>query len=121
MNKILTLGIIAGGLLLVHSSQAAAHAEIRVAPAPAAYSSSHYRFEARQSRRMPAWLRSDPSFKRWYRHSRLQKNRHVSWRQLYRIYRREQMQRWTNRYPRKHAPGYARQRYVDRDERHRAK
>ncbi len=85
MNKILILAIAAGGLMLLDSPEASAHKEVRNMHLP----SAQYRVEHRRAKQMPYWLKRNKPFVRWYRHSGLKKNRHVSWHQLFNIYRWE--------------------------------
>ena len=40
-------------------------------------------------KRMPDWLYYQPQFRRWYRHSDVKHMRKLSWRQVYRIYKRQ--------------------------------
>ncbi len=87
MNKIITVALIAGGLLLLDSPEAAAHKEVRVVYQP----STHYRVELRRPKQMPYWLKRNQSFRKWYRHSRLRRNRHLAWHQLFDIYRWERV------------------------------
>lgn len=86
MNKIITVALIAGGLLLFDSPEAAAHKEVRNVYQP----SSHYRVESRRAKHMPAWLKRNKSFGKWYRRTPLHNNRNLAWRQLFNIYRWEQ-------------------------------
>ena len=92
MNKIITLALRAGGLLLLDSPEAAAHKEVRVVYQPA----THYRMDLRRPKHMPHWLKRNHSFRMWYQHTRLRKNRRLAWYQLYDIYR------WERRDARKH-------------------
>ena len=87
MNKIITVALIAGGLLLLDSPEAAAHKEARTVYQPSVY----YRVETRRVKHMPYWLKRNVSFRRWYKHTRLRKNRHLAWHQLYDIYRWERV------------------------------
>lgn len=95
MNKIITVALLAGGLLLLDSPEAAAHKEVRHTYQPSAY----FRVETRRANQMPFWLKRDRSFLRWYKHTRLRKNRHLAWHQLFDIYR------WERGYVRKHRYG----------------
>lgn len=88
MNKIITVALIAGGLLLLDSPEAAAHKEVRVVHQP----SGHYRVELRRPKHMPYWLKRNQSFRIWYRHTRLRTIRHLAWHQLYDIYRWERVE-----------------------------
>ncbi|MGI9247962.1 MAG: hypothetical protein ACR2QI_03035 [Woeseiaceae bacterium] len=95
MNKIITVALIAGGLLLLDSPEAAAHKEVRNmyqpwAHSPSAYyPSAQYRVESRRVKHMPRWLKRNKSFRHWYKHTRLRHNRYIAWRQLFDIYRWE--------------------------------
>jgi len=93
MNKILTVALIAGGLLLLDSPEAAAHQEIRSTYQPYA----HYRLEHRRSDRMPYWLKRNQSFRKWYRQTRLRKNRHLAWHRLFDIYRWQRIEKRQHR------------------------
>ena len=92
MNKLMTTALIAGGLMLMNSPEAAAHKEVRTVYQPPAY----YHFDARRSEHMPRWLKRDHSFRQWYRHTRLKRDRHLAWNQLFDIYRWER--RWGKSY-----------------------
>ncbi len=85
MNKMITVALIAGGLLLLDSPEAAAHKEVRNVYQPSAY----YRVEHRRAKHMPYWLKRDRSFRRWYKRTQLRRYRHMSWHRLYDIYRWE--------------------------------
>jgi len=85
MNKIITVALIAGGLLLLDSPEAAAHKQVRnvhAVHAPAAY----YRVEHRRARHMPYWLKRDKAFRRWYKRTHLRKYRRMTWHRLYDVY-----------------------------------
>ncbi len=103
MNKILTIALIAGGLLLLESPEAAAHKEIRNVYPP----SFHYRVESRRAKHMPHWLHHKKSFRRWYRNSRLRHNRRLSWNRLFDIYRWERYQAKVHRRSHRHRDWYA--------------
>jgi hypothetical protein len=113
MNKILTVALLAGGLLLLDSPEAAAHKEIRHTYQPSAY----YRFETRRAKKMPFWLKRDRSFRRWYKHTRLRRNSYLAWHQLFDIYR------WERGYVKRHHRGDSHvniyYRDYDRDDRRR--
>ncbi len=85
MKKIITVALLAGGLLLLDSPEAAAHKEVRNTYQPSAF----YRVETRRAKHMPFWLKRNHSFRRWYKHTRLRKNRFLAWHQLFDIYHRE--------------------------------
>jgi hypothetical protein len=92
MNKLMTAALIAGGLLLLNSPEAAAHKEVRnMYQAPA-----HLYIDHRRVDRMPRWLHERRDFRRWYRQSPLRRDRRLAWFQLYEIYR------WERRWGRTH-------------------
>jgi len=82
MNKMITVALIAGGLLLLDSPEAAAHKEVRNVYQPTAY----YRVEHRRAKHMPYWLKRDRAFRRWYKRTQLRRYRRMSWHRLYDIY-----------------------------------
>ncbi len=82
MNKVFTAALIAGGLLLLDSPEAAAHKEVRNVYQPSAY----YRVEHRRAKHMPYWLKRDKAFRRWYKRTKARRYRHMSWHRLYDIY-----------------------------------
>ncbi len=82
MNKIITVALVAGGLLLLDSPEAAAHKEVRNVYQP----SAHYRVEHRRARHMPYWLKRDKAFRRWYKRTKVRRYRYMSWHRLYDIY-----------------------------------
>lgn len=114
MNKVISIAVLAGGLLLLDSPPAAADHEVRNPYQSRAlqqsrshdngryhrnkhrrdayrrdYSDDH-RYRGHKSLRrphMPNWLRNERSFRHWYRHSSLRHNRHLSWHVLFDIYR----------------------------------
>ena len=87
MNKLMTAAVIAGGLMLVNSPEAAAHKEVRVEYQPPAY---HYtRIDVRRPKHMPRWLQRDRYFRAWYRHTPLRRDVRLAWHQLFDIYRFE--------------------------------
>ncbi len=87
MNKLMTATVIAGGLMLLNSPEAAAHKEVRnvyLPPAP------HYAYiDVRRPKHMPRWLKHDKGFRHWYRHTPLKRDRRLAWHQLFDIYRFE--------------------------------
>jgi hypothetical protein len=114
MNKLILTTVMACGLLLLESPEAAAHEESysqqrsqhvdrsdyyrRDAQGRHEYRHHGYRHDyhskhkARKAKResqMPRWLRKDRSFRHWYEHTRLRSDRHISWNQLFDIYRWE--------------------------------
>jgi len=115
MNKIITVALIAGGLLLLESPEAAAHQEIRSTYHPYAY----YRLEHRRSNHMPYWLKRNQSFRKWYRHTRLRKNRHLAWHRLFDIYRWERVEKRKHRRAKRFADNHDYYRHYDRGERRR--
>lgn len=114
MNKVIISIVIACGLLLLDAPEAAAHESRDSQSRSHRYDSSDryyrdqygresysrdayrdgYRRDYNGSRykrahEMPRWLKRDKSFRRWFRHSRLQNNRRLSWHQVFDIYRWE--------------------------------
>ncbi len=87
MNKTITAALIASGLLILDSPEAAAHSEVRVSYQPPIV----YRLEHRRPQHMPHWLKRDRDFRKWYRHTRLRRHRHLSWHQLFDIYHWERV------------------------------
>jgi hypothetical protein len=111
MNKVLIGSILACGLLLLESPEAAAHDEKgRHHRSPANYHAYDYRRDSRRhdyrsrntysgerydkrndrrhtrTKKMPNWLKHDRSFRRWLDATRLDRNRYVTWHQLFEIY-----------------------------------
>jgi len=110
MNKILVSTVIAFGLLLLDSPEAAAHEETysqyrshtvdksnqRSANRDGYhgnyrrdYRENHRDSNRNRAKKMPKWLKKDRSFRRWYEHTRLQRVRSLSWNDLFDIYRWE--------------------------------
>jgi len=110
MNKVLISTVLACGLLLLESPEAAAHEERGSQHRSYAYDHSdayrrdshsrdYYsrdrnrgeRYDTRHQRakKMPKWLKHDRSFRHWFEQTRLRRNRHLSWHQLFDIYRWE--------------------------------
>jgi len=110
MNKVLIGSILACGLLLLESPEAAAHEEKGRQHRPPAHNHSYdYRRDShsydyysrnidrgerhdkrhRREKKMPSWLKRDRSFRRWLDDTRLDQNRYVTWYQLFDIYRYE--------------------------------
>jgi hypothetical protein len=87
MNKLMTAAVIAGGLMLVNSPEAAAHKEVRNVYQPPAHYHTH--IDMRRSNHMPRWLKRNKSFRHWYRHTPLKRDRRLAWHQLFDIYRFE--------------------------------
>ena len=110
MNKLIFSTVLACGLLLSDIPEAAAHEERDSWQRSSSYDHyardsfsrrndrdyhrDYYRRDhtiARQKRsnKMPRWLQRNQSFRHWFKHSRLQKNRRLSWNHLFDIYRWE--------------------------------
>jgi len=110
MNKVLIGSVLACALLLLESPEAAAHEERGSHYRPPAYNYSvayrrdshsrgYYsrdkhrgdRYDNRHKRttKMPKWLNRDRSFRRWFEHTRLRRNRQITWNQLFDVYRWE--------------------------------
>jgi hypothetical protein len=125
MNKVLIATILACGLLLLESPEAAAHenkghqyrhadrdqfidyrrdrARDRDSRSRAYYARNTDRGERydtrhKRAKNMPNWLKRDRSFRHWLEHTRLEKNRHISWHQLFDIYRWERSYRGYRRH-----------------------
>jgi hypothetical protein len=92
MNKLMTTALVAGGLMLMNSPEAAAHKEVRNVYEPPAYYQTVRYADYRRSKDMPRWLKHDRSFHKWYKHTRLRRDRRLAWNQLFDIYRWER--RW---------------------------
>lgn len=89
MNKLMTAAVVAGGLMLLNSPEAAAHQEARnMYQLPAHYRAYAY-VDVRRPKHMPSWMKRDKGFKYWYRHSSLKRNWRLGWHQLFEIYRFE--------------------------------
>ncbi len=87
MNKIMTVALIAGGLLLLDAPEAAAHKQVRNVHQPSAhYHADYRRFEHRRPKHMPYWLKRNKQFRRWYRRSHLRQHRYIAWHRLYEIF-----------------------------------
>ncbi len=89
MNKLMTTALVAGGLMLMNSPEAAAHKEVRNVYQPQAYYQSYGHIDVRRSDHMPRWLKRERSFRKWYKHTSLKRNRRLAWNQLFDIYRWE--------------------------------
>jgi len=113
MNRVMMTALIAGGLMLVNSPEAAAHKEVRHTYQTPAYYHYDYRANVRRSQHMPRWLKRDDSFRRWYKHTRLKRNRYLAWNHLFDIYRWERHREY--RYDRRYRDH---DRYRYRDDRH---
>lgn len=105
MNKLFLTALLVGGLFLLNSPEAAASDDGLRQYAPRSYDYSHrydyepyrrhsYRrdhYSARHARphHMPHWLQRERSFRRWYQHSPLRRNKYLSWYRLFDFYRWE--------------------------------
>jgi hypothetical protein len=111
MNKIIISTVMACGLLLLDSPEAAAHEETYSQQRSQHvdrsdsyghdqygrqsynrdgyrdnYRPDYHRAKSTRAKKMPRWLKKDRTFRRWYEHTRLQRNRRLSWNQLFDIY-----------------------------------
>ena len=84
MNKMLTVAIIAGGLLLLDAPEAAAHKEVRHVYQPPVH--VDHRWSTYRPQHMPRWLKRDRKFRKWFRRTHLRHYRSIAWRHLYEIY-----------------------------------
>ena len=117
MNKVIATLLLTAGLLLLDAPEAAAHPEVRnLHPAPA-----HYRVAHRRAHPMPRWLKRDKSFRHWYAHTHLRRDRHLGWHQLFDIYRWERIykQRYRAHHHERDRPGYRTIRETGRVQAHR--
>ena len=110
MNKVLISTVIACGLLLLDAPEAAAHDKRdrqhssarheysdnyrrydydRRAYRREGYRDHYYASKHKRATKMPKWLHRDRNFRRWFEHSRLRRDRWLSWHQLADIYRWE--------------------------------
>ena len=109
MNKVIISALIACGVLLLDAPEAAAHETRVIQDRWSAYGShsdnrrekhsrdyysqnryrDHYGANHKRAKKMPRWLKRNRSFKHWFKQSRLKKNHHLSWHQLFDIYRWE--------------------------------
>ena len=119
MNKLMTTALVAGGLMLMSSPEAAAHKEVRNVYEPPAYYHTSRHADVRRSAHMPRRLQHDHSFRKWYKHTRLKRDRRLAWNQLFDIYRWER--RWGRTYYRSdnYWIDYYQYRYRDHDDRDR--
>ena len=120
MNKVVTAALIAGGLMLLNSPEAAAHKEVRNLYQPQAYHYSRYDFH--RAHKMPRWLKRNKAFRHWYRHTPLKHDSRLAWAQLHDIWRFERRFgrtyfRSANYWNDYYAFRYGERRY-DRDRRH---
>jgi hypothetical protein len=100
MNKVMTVAVIAGGLMLINSPEAAAHKTVHNVYQPPTYYQSYERSYRRIDERrnhMPKWLKRDKSFRHWYSRTPLKHNRRLDWHELFSIYRWERSWRTSNR------------------------
>ena len=97
MNKVMTIVVIAGGLMLMNSPEAAAHKTVHNVYQPPTYYQSYGRFDEGRPRQMPRWLKRDKSFRHWYGGTPLKHNRRLDWNELFHIYRWERSWRSTHR------------------------
>jgi hypothetical protein len=120
MNKVMTTALIAGGLMLINSPEAAAHEEVRhTHQAPAYY--YYPGVDVRRPRHMPRWLHRNHEFRYWYRHTPLRRNLRIAWHELFDIYRWER--RHATRFDRRYRDydDYRRRHYRDDRDGHRNK
>jgi hypothetical protein len=85
MNRLMTAAVIAGGLMLAHSPEAAAHKEVRHVYQPPAYTYVEVRLDSH----MPRRLKHDKGFRHWYRYTPLRHDRRIAWGALFEIYKWE--------------------------------
>ena len=98
MNRVMTVVLIAGGLMLMNSPEAAAHKQVRNVYQPPAHYQSYGRAYERRPNHMPRWLKRNKSFHKWYGHTPLRHNRRLDWDALFDIYRWERS--WSSAYRR---------------------
>ena len=119
MNKVLIASILTCSLLLLESPEAAAHDKKGRQHRPPTYnyvddyrrdshsrdyySRNNYRDERHSKRhkranKMPKWLKHDRSFRRWLDLTGLDRNRYVSWHQLFDFYLWERSHSRNRRY-----------------------
>lgn len=115
MNKIMTVALAAGVLLLLDAPEAAAHNDVRITYQPSAY----YQFDVRRTHRMPYWLKRNREFRHWYKHTRLRRHRHLTWHRLFDIYRWETIDRRKHRRSNRFARNHDYYRHYDREARRR--
>ena len=97
MNKVMTVVVIAGGLMLMNSPEATAHQTVHNVYQPPTYYQSYGRIDERRPDHMPSWLKRDKSFRHWYNRTSLKHNRRLDWHELFNIYRWERSWRSSNR------------------------
>lgn len=113
MNKLLISTLIAGGLLLLQSPEAAAHDKHRSKTwSHGHYAQDVYRYERRpivhrkghrhkaykRSHKMPKWLQRQRAFQHWYHYTSYSLDRRLTWDQLFDFYLWEQRHRRYRRY-----------------------
>jgi hypothetical protein len=107
MNKVIFSAVVACGLLLLDSPEAAAHegtinqhrshtndysdkyrrdANRRDSYSRDGYRRDHFNAKYDRAKKMPRWLKRNRSFRHWYDSTRLKKNRRLSWDRLFDIY-----------------------------------
>jgi hypothetical protein len=107
MNKVILSAVVACGLLLLDSPEATAHEGTirqhrshsydysdkyrrdsyrRDSYSRDGYRRNHYNANYNRAKKMPRRLKHNKSFRRWYDSTRLSRNRHLSWDQLFDIY-----------------------------------
>lgn len=112
MNNIISLALIAGGLSLLGSPEAAAHKAARNLHQPAAYyhvDSRRAGHDLRRAHHMPRWLKRNKSFRRWYKRTPLRRSYGLGWYQLFELYNWERAALRHHRFDHEH----------DRDRQHR--
>ena len=121
MNKVMTTALIAGGLMLINSPEAAAHKEVRHTHQAPAYNYYYPGVDVRRPRHMPRWLHRNHEFRYWYRHTPLRRNLRIAWHELFDIYRWER--RHATRFDRRYRDydDYRRRHYRDDRDGHRNK
>lgn len=101
--KIIALLIVTGGLLLTMAAPVNAH---EITRHEYDRGDRHNDYTGHRSE-MPRWLKREKAFRKWYRHSRYEHRRTVSWARLYEIYR------WEHRYTRRYSERYQHDHYAD--------
>ena len=97
MNKVMTVVVITGGLMLMNSPEATAHQTVHNVYQPPTYYQSYGRIDERRPDHMPSWMKRDKSFRHWYNRTSLKHNRRLDWHELFNIYRWERSWRSSNR------------------------
>lgn len=109
--KMMTLLMISGGLFLTMAAPVKAH--------EAGYyvhdQNDRYYNTYRRRSEMPRWLKRQKAFRHWYRHSRFQRRRALSWARLFEIYQ------WERRYTRRYDDRRHYDRHDDRRRDHRSR